>query len=210
MSETSGGIRGTALGIVVEQYEKSGLRRLTGATEQMRELCELLEGHGYTARMLTDPGWKAVREPVRDWAVDWGRGGRHGPAVVVWSGHGKLDDGELRLMLGDTENPEYEGETFSANELTATALLSRADQVLLLIDTCHAGAGVGESLKKALTKLSAKNLPRAGRRGWACWPAAAPRRRPRPTASSWSPSAGCCVKGRSRTRTATSGAAATS
>ncbi|WP_405441012.1 tetratricopeptide repeat protein [Streptomyces avidinii] len=165
MSETSGGIRGTALGIVVEQYEKSGLRRLTGATEQMRELCELLEGHGYTARMLTDPGWKAVREPVRDWAVDWGRGGRHGPAVVVWSGHGKLDDGELRLMLGDTENPEYEGETFSANELTATALLSRADQVLLLIDTCHAGAGVGESLKKALTKLSAKNLP-PGRSAW--------------------------------------------
>ncbi|MFI8339918.1 AAA family ATPase [Streptomyces sp. NPDC085639] len=165
MSETSGAIRGSALGIVVEQYEKSGLRRLTGATEQMRELCELLEGHGYTATMLADPGWKSVRPPVRNWAVDWGRGGRHGPAVVLWSGHGKLDDGELRLVLCDTEHPEYEGETFSANELTATALLSRADQVLLLIDTCHAGAGVGESLKKALTKLSAKNLP-PGRSAW--------------------------------------------
>ncbi|WP_159062089.1 AAA family ATPase, partial [Streptomyces sp. WM6368] len=165
MSETSGATRGTALGVVVEQYEKSGLRRLTGATEQMRELCELLEGHGYTATMLADPGWKSVRPPVRDWAVEWGRGGRHGPAVVLWSGHGKLDDGELRLVLCDTEHPEYEGETFSANELTATALLSRADQVLLLIDTCHAGAGVGESLKKALTKLSAKNLP-PGRSAW--------------------------------------------
>ncbi|MFB6826243.1 AAA family ATPase, partial [Streptomyces virginiae] len=165
MSEASEGVRGTALGVVVEHYEKPRFRQLTGATEQMRELCELLEGHGYTATVLADPGWKAVREPVRDWAVDWGRSGRHGPAVVIWSGHGVLDDGELRLALRDTENAEYEGETFSATELTAAALLGRADQVLLLIDTCHAGAGVWESLQKALTKLSAKNLP-PGRSAW--------------------------------------------
>ncbi|MGW6985589.1 caspase family protein [Streptomyces sp. NPDC054932] len=165
MSEAYEGIRGTALGVVVEHYGNSRFRRLTGATEQMQELCELLEAHGYTATAVADPGWKTVREPVRDWAVDWGRDGRNGPAVVLWSGHGVLDDGELRLVLCDTENPEYEGETFSANELTATALLSRADQVLLLIDTCHAGAGVEESLKKALAKLSAKNLP-PGRSAW--------------------------------------------
>lgn len=162
MSEASEGIRGTALGVVVERYEKPRFRRLTGATEQMRELCELLEGHGYTATVLADPQWNAIGAPVREWAVDWGRGGRNGPAVVMWSGHGVLDDGELRLALCDTENAEYEGETFSATELTAAALLGRADQVLLLIDTCHAGAGVWESLQKALNKLSAKNLPRAG------------------------------------------------
>ncbi|MFJ3964144.1 AAA family ATPase, partial [Streptomyces sp. NPDC090036] len=165
MSEASEGIRGTALGVVVEHYQKPGFRQLTGAVEQMRELCELLEGHGYTATVLADPQWNAIGAPVREWAVDWGRGGRHGPAVVMWSGHGVLDDGELRLALCDTENAEYEGETFSATELTAAALLGRADQVLLLIDTCHAGAGVMESLQKALNKLSAKNLP-PGRSAW--------------------------------------------
>ncbi|EDX26256.1 peptidase C14 [Streptomyces sp. Mg1] len=164
-SETPEEIRGTALGVVVENYQSGRFRQLTGATEQMRELCELLEERGYGTTVVEDPECSAVNKPLGDWARSWRATGGHGPAVVLWSGHGVLDDGELRLIVRDTVDPEFDGEVHSANLLASTASLSGADQVLLLIDTCHAGAGVVPSLEKALGRLSQRNLP-PGRWAW--------------------------------------------
>ncbi|MFE9799239.1 caspase family protein [Streptomyces goshikiensis] len=164
-SETPEEIRGTALGVVVENYQSGRFRQLTGATEQMRELCELLEERGYGTTVVEDPECSAVNKPLGDWARSWKATGGHGPAVVLWSGHGVLDDGELRLIVRDTVDPEFDGEVHSANLLASTASLSGADQVLLLIDTCHAGAGVVPSLEKALGRLSQRNLP-PGRWAW--------------------------------------------
>ncbi|MFI5636817.1 caspase family protein [Streptomyces goshikiensis] len=163
--ETPEEIRGTALGVVVEHYQSGRFPQLTGATAQMRELCELLEERGYGTTVVEDPPRDALDRPVRDWAKDWDATGGHGPAVVVWSGHGVLDGQELRLVVRDTDDAEYEDETYSANLLTSAALRARADQVLLLIDTCHAGAGVAPSLEKALGRLSRRNPPQ-GRRAW--------------------------------------------
>ncbi|MFG2709475.1 caspase family protein [Streptomyces goshikiensis] len=167
MSETGmpEDIRGTALGVVVENYRSRRFRTLTGATAQMRELCELLEERGYGTTVVQDPEWSTVNKPLGDWARNWSATGGHGPAVVLWSGHGVLDDRELRLIVRDTVDAEFDGDTHSANLLASTASLSRADQVLLLIDTCHAGAGVVPSLEKALGKLSQRNLP-PGRSAW--------------------------------------------
>ncbi|WP_332759616.1 caspase family protein [Streptomyces sp. MT206] len=164
-SETPEEIRGTALGVVVEHYQSGRFRQLTGATEQMRELCELLEERGYGTTVVEDPECSAVNKPLGDWARKWRATGGHGPAVVLWSGHGVLDDRELRLIVRDTVDPEFDGEVHSANLLASTASLSGADQVLLLIDTCHAGAGVVPSLEKALGRLSQRNLP-PGRWAW--------------------------------------------
>ncbi|MFD9300275.1 caspase family protein, partial [Streptomyces goshikiensis] len=164
-TETPEEIRGTALGVVVEHYQSDGFRQLTGATAQMRELCELLEERGYGTTVVEDPEWNDVNKPLGDWARKWRATGGHGPAVVLWSGHGVLDDRELRLIVRDTVDPEFDGEVHSANLLASTASLSGADQVLLLIDTCHAGAGVVPSLEKALGRLSQRNLP-PGRWAW--------------------------------------------
>ncbi|MGW2440913.1 caspase family protein [Streptomyces goshikiensis] len=164
-SETPEEIRGTALGVVVENYQSGRFRQLTGATEQMRELCELLEERGYGTTVVEDPEWNDVNKPLGDWARKWRATGGHGPAVVLWSGHGVLDDRELRLIVRDTVDPEFDGEVHSANLLASTASLSGADQVLLLIDTCHAGAGVAPSLERALSKLAQRNLP-PGRSAW--------------------------------------------
>ncbi|MFE3864270.1 caspase family protein [Streptomyces goshikiensis] len=164
-SETSEEIRGTALGVVVENYQSGRFRQLTGATAQMRELCELLEERGYGTTVVEDPECSAVNKPLGDWARKWRATGGHGPAVVLWSGHGVLDDGELRLIMRDTADPEFAGEVHPANLLVSTALHSSADQVLLLIDTCHAGAGVAPSLERALSKLAQRNLP-PGRSAW--------------------------------------------
>ncbi|WP_143196374.1 caspase family protein, partial [Streptomyces sp. CB03578] len=164
-TETPEEIRGAALGVVVENYQSGRFRQLTGATAQMRELCELLEERGYGTTVVEDPEYSAVNKPLGDWARKWRATGGHGPAVVLWSGHGVLDDRELRLIVRDTVDPEFDGEVHSANLLASTASLSGADQVLLLIDTCHAGAGVVPSLKKALDRLSQRNLP-PGRWAW--------------------------------------------
>ncbi|MFE3992411.1 caspase family protein, partial [Streptomyces goshikiensis] len=164
-TETPEEIRGTALGVVVENYQSGRFRQLTGATAQMRELCELLEERGYGTTVVEDPECNDVNKPLGDWARKWRATGGHGPAVVLWSGHGVLDDGELRLIVRDTADPEFAGEVHSANLLVSTALHSSADQVLLLIDTCHAGAGVAPSLERALGKLAQQNLP-PGRSAW--------------------------------------------
>ncbi|MFD6186733.1 caspase family protein [Streptomyces goshikiensis] len=164
-TEPSEEIRGTALGVVVENYQSGRFRQLTGATAQMRELCELLEERGYGTTVVQDPEWSAVNKPLGDWARNWSATGGHGPAVVLWSGHGVLDDRELRLIVRDTVDPEFAGDVHSADLLASTASYSGADQVLLLIDTCHAGAGVAPSLERALGRLSQRNLP-PGRSAW--------------------------------------------
>ncbi|MFD9373229.1 caspase family protein [Streptomyces sp. NPDC060020] len=166
MSERPDEISGTALGIVVENYRLSKkFRTLTGATTQMRELCALLEARGYTPTVLPDPGQPDIKAAVKDWATGRSAAQVRGPAVVLWSGHGVLDRQGLRLILHDTEDARYGDETYSAILLTEAAMRSGADQMLLLIDTCHAGAGVMESLDTAFDVLTAQNLP-PGRSTW--------------------------------------------
>lgn len=166
MSERADEISGTALGIVVENYRFSKkFRTLTGATSQMRELCALLEDRGYTPTVLPDPAQPDIAAAVKDWATGRNAAQVRGPAVVLWSGHGVLDRRGLRLVLHDTEDARYGDETYSAILLTEAAMRSGADQMLLLIDTCHAGAGVMESLDTAFDVLTAKNLP-PGRSTW--------------------------------------------
>ncbi|CCK30627.1 hypothetical protein BN159_6248 [Streptomyces davaonensis JCM 4913] len=160
------GIQGTVLGVVVQKYKSGNYPELPRATEQLTELCTLLEGYGYTPTVVQDPGRDSLKASVESWREGWEENGSHGPAIVVWSGHGVLrDEGELRLVVHDTRTVDDEEQTYSARLLTSAALRSRADQVLMLIDTCHAGAGVIESLQKALSTWSARSLPE-GRAAW--------------------------------------------
>ncbi|MCX5364184.1 tetratricopeptide repeat protein [Streptomyces sp. NBC_00124] len=164
MSE--GRIQGTVLGVVVRRYESGQFRELAKATEQLNELCTLLEGYGYAPTVVEDPSRGSLRGSVEGWRKGWEEGGAHGPAIVVWSGHGVLDgDRDLRLVMHDTHDTEDEEQTYSARLLTNAALRSRADQVLMLIDICYSGAGVVESLQQALSAWSVRSLPQ----GQATW-----------------------------------------
>ncbi|MFE6339038.1 AAA family ATPase, partial [Streptomyces sp. NPDC057798] len=160
------GIQGTVLGVVVQTYESGSFRELPKAAEQLTDLCTLLEGYGYTPTVVTNPGRTGLKTSIEEWRKGWEESGSHGPAIVVWSGHGVLqDERELRLVVHDTQAVDDEEQTYSARLLTSAALRTRADQVLMLIDTCHAGAGVIESLEKALLTWSARSLPE-GRAAW--------------------------------------------
>ncbi|MEU2395892.1 tetratricopeptide repeat protein, partial [Streptomyces sp. NPDC007369] len=165
MPENQPEVRGTALGIVVEHYENPKFPTLKGATAQMEELCTLLQARGYTPTVVRDPVRAALWDHAKGWAREWSETGGHGPAVILWSGHGELDGQELRLVMPDTDNPKLASDTNSANLLAEAAILSKADQTLLIIDTCHAGAGVIESLQSATNRLSERNLPQ-NRSSW--------------------------------------------
>ncbi|MEU9087588.1 AAA family ATPase [Streptomyces sp. NPDC048357] len=161
--ERDGG--GTVLGVVVERYESPEFRPLTGATRQLRDLCDLLAGYGFTPTVVTDPGRAELGASVVRWRDGRAYGGTHGPAVVVWSGHGEVHAEELNLIVRDTRRAHDEEETYSARRLTSAALECGADRLLVLIDTCHAGAGVLESLRKAFLVHAKRSLP-PGRAAW--------------------------------------------
>ncbi|MFJ4533350.1 tetratricopeptide repeat protein [Streptomyces nigrescens] len=106
-----------------------------------------------------------MRDTVRAWTQEWQREGRHGPAVVLWSGHAGMSDGRLRLLTRDTTDVGDEEQTYSTELLAGAALRCGADQILLLIDTCHSGAGVLPAMHKAVQAWSQRTIP-PGRSAW--------------------------------------------
>ncbi|MGY1582583.1 tetratricopeptide repeat protein [Streptomyces sp. MN13] len=167
----------TALCVVCEAYEGApASRRLTGAREQMLGIAERLRGLGFAVRVVgaeEDPDLATFRREKEEWRTFWQREGGNGPALVLWSGHGELDGQELRLVLGDLKLTGNQLERamllqergVSARDLVDTAMASGADQALLVVDTCHSGAGLAPSVDRALAHLRQTSLPQ-GRSKW--------------------------------------------
>ncbi|CAL9601946.1 hypothetical protein SUDANB105_05442 [Streptomyces sp. enrichment culture] len=167
----------TALCVVCEAYEGApASRRLTGAREQMLGIAERLRGLGFAVRVVgaeEDPDLATFRREKEEWRTFWQREGGNGPALVLWSGHGELDGQELRLVLGDLKLTGNQFERamllqergVSARDLVDAAMASGADQALLVVDTCHSGAGLAPSVDRALAHLRQTSLPQ-GRSKW--------------------------------------------
>ncbi|MFF3674866.1 AAA family ATPase [Streptomyces sp. NPDC002120] len=153
------------LGIAVGDYASPRFPTLPQATEQTRDLCTLLEGQGFDPTVAADPSLRTLRATVARWSEGWRTSGAHGPAVIVWSGHGVSENRDLRLIVQDTDQPGNREETYPAKALADAALRSGADQVLIVIDACHAGSAITEVLQTASNKLSSLTLP-PGRASW--------------------------------------------
>src|SRR5262249_31111693 len=83
----------------------------------------------------------------------------HDTLVVLWAGHAGVHGGTLRLQTTDSRLPDVRD--LLASELAVRAAGSGAGQVLLIIDACFAGAGLGPALDGAVSVLRAD--PPAGR-----------------------------------------------
>ncbi|MEU6235428.1 tetratricopeptide repeat protein [Kitasatospora sp. NPDC047058] len=153
-------VPGAFLGIVYDTYDDTRWRPLVGAVQQVGDLAEVLGGYGFRSVIVPNPGQDDVRTALRSWARDWSDGGKHGPAVVAWSGHGEVDgSGLLKLIARDTADlTDLEG--YSTSEQVANqAVKSGADQILLLLDTCHSGAGLMAALNQAFKTWSLRPAP---------------------------------------------------
>ncbi|MFE7045020.1 tetratricopeptide repeat protein [Streptomyces atratus] len=161
---------GTALCVVCEEYaDKRSFPRLTGAVAQMEGIAGLLEGLGIAAHVVGggNPSWATFDEALTSWSEGRRETGAAKPAIIIWSGHGVLIDDELRLALCDLDldveqvirDARALKRGVSAETLVNDAVASGADQILVIIDTCHAGDAVGRGLEKALRRWEAMSTP---------------------------------------------------
>ncbi|MYW10987.1 tetratricopeptide repeat protein [Streptomyces sp. SID2563] len=163
---------GTALCVVCETYaDERTFPRLTGATAQMEGIVNRLEALGIATRVAGggNPSWADFDRDLTAWSAS----GAGKPAIIVWSGHGVLVDDELRLALCDldldVEQVARDARALrhgvSPETLVNEAVASGADQILVLIDACHAGDAVGRGLEKALRRWETTSAP-PGRVQW--------------------------------------------
>ncbi|WP_405936418.1 tetratricopeptide repeat protein [Streptomyces sp. NBC_00726] len=171
-----GGTVGTALCVVCETYaDERTFPRLTGATVQMEGIVNRLEALGIATRVAGggSPSWDAFDRDLTAWSEGWNASGAGKPAIIVWSGHGVLVDDELRLVLSDldldaepvTRDARVLRRGVSPETLVNEAVASGADQILVIIDACHAGDAVGRGLEKALRRWETTSAP-PGRVQW--------------------------------------------
>src|SRR5262249_19544848 len=148
-------VSGHFVGIGVGTYEDPDLSELPRAIPDIKGLGALLGG-AFTVTELADP----TKAEVEDRLVALREAGaEHDTLVVLWAGHADVYGGTLRLRTTDSRLPDVRD--LPASELAVRAAGSGAGQVLLVIDVCFAGAGLGSALDAAVSVLRAD--PPAGR-----------------------------------------------
>lgn len=77
--------------------------------------------------------------------------------VFYYTGHGEVDDsGEFLLPFTDSTSDDVAGSAIPASELARWLLAgTRVRRLLVILDTCHAGAAGGEISTRAITALTA-------------------------------------------------------
>src|SRR6201992_4102629 len=71
--------------------------------------------------------------------------------LVYFSGHGKLDQsGRLHLCMHDTESTDLLSTAVSSTRINEFAAASRARNVVIILDCCHAGAFRGGDFGEAV------------------------------------------------------------
>ena len=158
--------RGTLLGVVTEHYDHEAVfPHLHGANDQLEQLAQQLSEFGYRPEIVKDQPLATVRARVKSWAEGHRTDHGHSAALVIWSGHAEVVGSDLRFAARDSLRTKDPDDAYDASSLTYRALESGADQVLILIDTCFAGAVAPQALKQALERRAEQALG-PGRSAW--------------------------------------------
>jgi hypothetical protein len=128
--------------------------------DDLRFVADCFARLGYTrvlAEVSDDPTADAFRNAVRDWLTEPARTPRD-QVVFYYSGHGETRDRHY-LCFSDTRE-RLDPQTGALQLLTGTAIAtedlirplildSPIQQAIVVIDTCHAGRGIGELIQVA-------------------------------------------------------------
>ncbi|MBS2966025.1 tetratricopeptide repeat protein [Actinocrinis puniceicyclus] len=146
---------GTFLGIAIRQYDH--FHEIESAVSQTERLAATLATFGYATLVVRNPASDELNSRVELWSRAWKDHGTHGPCVVAWSGHAESDHrNRLQLVTRDTTRGDA-GRYYDANRLRQYAWSSGADQVLMVLDTCHSGTAVGEQIVDTIAEQ--RSLP---------------------------------------------------
>lgn len=163
MSSESSEPRASALLVAIGQYDDAAYAPLTKATAAARALAAVLERGGYQHAHpeLLEGGNNSV---VGDTLDQWFRSAHDNDTVVLyWTGHGKSDkDGHYLATKNSPGTNLTPGSAIEASTLGSIVAKSKAEKVLILLDTCYSDAGAGD-IAGTLFKILATRPPVAGR-----------------------------------------------
>jgi hypothetical protein len=128
----------TVVGVAIGRYDRADrYDRLPKAVRLVRQLAEALLG---ASTVIADKRIEDLPASLSQALPNGDLDG--GNLIVVWSGHGATAyDGELRLVARNTVEPTLNG-TYPPAALAELAAQTGASQILFIMDTCYAGAGV--------------------------------------------------------------------
>ncbi len=143
--------RDVFVGVGIDHYDSSELADLDYAVADVEAVANALSP-AFVGEPLTDAELDVVNERLR--SVRGSADG--GTLVLMWSGHG-TDLGGLRLATRD------QADGVAASEVIRGCVLSGASQLLLVIDTCQAGAALDSA---AMARRLLEQIPPSGERVW--------------------------------------------
>ncbi|MBN9463358.1 MAG: caspase family protein [Burkholderiales bacterium] len=147
--------------IAIATYAKKEDHLETAVTEAMSLATPLRDKHDFKPIVLEDPKSGELGIQIREALPEPEQGAHEGTLIVYWTGHGERDsEGGLRLLTFDGK---ADSDQFTATYLVELAAKTGARQVLVLIDTCHAGAALGPVAKAVQAAAKRRADPS---RGW--------------------------------------------
>ncbi|MEO7195039.1 MAG: hypothetical protein ABIZ05_09470 [Pseudonocardiaceae bacterium] len=131
---------GRFVGVGIDVYK--GHERLAHAVAEVTTVAKLLSAE-FAGEPLLDPDQAQVMNYLKTvpGCLDTG------PLVLLWCGHGMRSGSMLRLATRDA------GGEINAAEVIYHCVRSGANQLLFIVDTCQAEAGVGEATAVASALL---------------------------------------------------------
>ncbi|WP_369146136.1 caspase family protein [Streptomyces sp. R44] len=143
MSEAEG--RRFLITIGVGTYKDEEIADLPGVPHDVRRVRELLLPMGYELaleELAFEPTSRDVAEAVEEWAHDANLG--PGDTVVVYfAGHGVKAPDRHYLLCSTTRRGRF-STALATEDLSRPLVLSPVGHLLVILDTCYAGAGSGD------------------------------------------------------------------
>jgi hypothetical protein len=122
----------------VDRYDHPELSALPGVARDVDMMVRLLTDLGFE-RTQSHLGAESTADEVRR-ALDGWMEQRSRRSVLYWAGHAVIDRDELVLLLKGSNPYRWTlAYALTASELARNVALSAAEEVLLVVDTCHAG-----------------------------------------------------------------------
>ena len=132
------------IGIGVAEYDDAAtFHPLPGAVGEIEQVGAMLPGDRYQTRTLPNPTWAQVQEALDQWLPPDGLA-PGGSLLLLWAGHGESRPEGLHLIARNVR--ANQSVKISETQLIGPAVHSGAAQILIILDTCYAGAGVMPAL----------------------------------------------------------------
>ncbi|MFD5334625.1 caspase family protein [Streptomyces hawaiiensis] len=151
------------IAVGVGTYADTGIDDLPGVPGDVARVRELLEPMDYTMvlpELAADPG-RDLAERIEDWVLETDLGPQD-VVVVYFAGHGvKAADRRHYLLCADSRPGRYTT-ALASEDLCRSLMTSPVGHLLVVIDTCYAGAGT-EDIARLAAELASSQRGTAGR-----------------------------------------------